>query len=82
MFGKSWIYTPQKEEKCHNVWSCIWTEKLVSEIQIKLKNQSSNFPKVEENSIDIMLNQEVILLGENQESEPVQEKNKLLHVSL
>lgn len=29
-----------------------------------------------------MLNQEVILLGENQESEPVQEKNKLLHVSL
>lgn len=36
MFGKSWIYTPQKEEKCHKVWFCIWTEKLVtfSEIQI------------------------------------------------
>lgn len=60
------------------------TEKLVkfSEIQIKLKNKSSNFLKLEENSRDNILKQEVILLGEHQETEPVQEKNKLLHVSL
>lgn len=59
------------------------TEKLVkfSEIQIKLKNKS-NFLKLEENSRDNILKQEVILLGEHQETEPVQEKNKLLHVSL
>lgn len=82
MFGKSWIYTQQKEGKCH-VWSCIWTEKLVrfSEIQIKLKNKS-NFLKLEENSTDYTLNQEVILLEENQKTEPVQEEKKLLHVSL
>lgn len=60
------------------------TEKLVkfSEIQIKLKNKSSNFLKLEENSRDNILKQEVILLGEHQETEPDQEKNKLLHVSL
>lgn len=59
------------------------TEKLVkfSEVQIKLKNKS-NFLKLEENSVDYILNQEVILLGENQETEPDQEKNKLLHVNL
>lgn len=59
------------------------TEKLVkfSEIQIKLKNKS-NFLKLEENSRDNILKQEVILLREHQETEPVQEKNKLLHVSL
>lgn len=58
------------------------TEKLVkfSEIQIKLKNKS-NFLKLEENSRDNILKQEVILLWEHQETEPVQE-NKLLHVSL
>lgn len=59
------------------------TEKLVkfSEIQIKLKNKS-NFLKLEENSVDYILNQEVILLGENQETKPDQEKKKLLHVNL
>lgn len=83
MYGKSWIYTAQKEWKCHDVWSCILTEKLVkfSEVQIKLKNKS-NFLKLEENSVDYILNQEVILLGENQETKPDQEKKKLLHVNL
>ena len=45
-----------------------------------MRNKSSNFLKLEENLRDsFIVNQQVILLGENQETEPVQVKNKLLH---
>ena len=48
-----------------------------------MRNKSSNFLKLEENLRDsFIVNQQVILLGENQETEPVQVKNKLLHAPL
>lgn len=59
------------------------TEQLVklSELQIRLRNKSSSFLKLEENRRgSFILNQQVILLRENQKTEPVQEKNKFLHV--